>query len=54
MRLNHVANRITKGNLDLMVELFTTQLGFKLLRRIPTDIWALRGIEWVIASMEIA
>jgi hypothetical protein len=39
MKLNHVANRITQGNLDLILELFTTQLGFKLLRRIPTDIW---------------
>jgi hypothetical protein len=39
MKLNHVANRITQGNLDLILELFTTQLGFRLLRRIPTDIW---------------
>jgi hypothetical protein len=39
VKLNHVANRITKGHLDLILELFTTQLGFKLLRRIPTDIW---------------
>jgi hypothetical protein len=39
MKLNHVANRVTQGSLDLILELFTTQLGFKLLRRIPTDIW---------------
>ena len=39
MKLNHVANRITKGHLDLMLELFTERLGFHLLRRIPTDIW---------------
>lgn len=39
MKLNHCANRITKGSLDLMLALFTEELGFKLLRRIPTDIW---------------
>lgn len=39
MKLNHVANRITKGHLDLMLQLFTKELGFTLLRRIPTDIW---------------
>jgi hypothetical protein len=39
MKLNHVANRIRKGNLDLILELFVTELGFRLLRRIPTDIW---------------
>ena len=39
MRLNHVANRIRKGNLDLILELFVSELGFRLLRRIPTDIW---------------
>ena len=39
MKLNHVANRITSGSLELMLELFTQELGFKLLRRIPTDIW---------------
>ncbi len=43
MKLNHVANRITKGNLELMLELFTKELGFKLLRRIPTDIWLRQG-----------
>lgn len=39
MRLNHCANRITKGSLDLVLTLFTEELGFRLLRRIPTDIW---------------
>lgn len=39
MKLNHCANRITKGSLDLLLSLFTEQLGFRLLRRIPTDIW---------------
>jgi len=39
VKLNHVANRVKRGNLELMVELFTTQLGFRLLRRIPTDVW---------------
>lgn len=43
MKLNHVANRITKGSLDLMLSLFTEELGFKLLRRIPTDIWLRQG-----------
>ena len=43
MKLNHVANRITKGHLDLMLELFTERLGFMLLRRIPTDIWLRQG-----------
>lgn len=39
MRLNHVANRVSRGCLDLMVEVFTAELGFRLLRRIPTDVW---------------
>ena len=39
MKLNHVANRVSTGHLDLVLELFTTQLGFELLRRIPTDVW---------------
>jgi len=39
LKLNHVANRVTKGNLELVIELFTSQLGFQLLRRIPTDVW---------------
>lgn len=43
MKLNHVANRISKGSLELMLALFTEELGFKLLRRIPTDIWLRQG-----------
>jgi hypothetical protein len=43
MKLNHVANRVTHGNLELMLECFTEQLGFVLLRRIPTDIWLRQG-----------
>ena len=43
MKLNHVANRISKGSLEIMLELFTQVLGFKLLRRIPTDIWLRQG-----------
>ena len=39
MRLNHVANRVREGTLELILELFTTRLHFVLLRRIPTDIW---------------
>jgi hypothetical protein len=39
MKLNHVANRVTAGHLNLIQEFFITQLGFKLLRKIPTDIW---------------
>lgn len=39
MKLNHCSNRITRGNLDLLLALFTEELGFRLLRRIPTDIW---------------
>lgn len=43
MKLNHVANRISKGSLDLMLELFTEELGFTLLRRTSTDIWLRQG-----------
>lgn len=43
MKLNHVANRITTGHLDLMLELFTEELEFVLLRRISTDIWLRQG-----------
>ena len=43
MKLNHIANRITKGSLGLMLALFTEELGFKLLRQIPTDIWLRQG-----------
>lgn len=39
MKLNHCANRIRTGHLDLLLSLFTEELGFRLLRRIPTDIW---------------
>lgn len=43
MILNHVSNKITKGHLDLMLRFFTEELGFILLRRIPTDIWLRQG-----------
>lgn len=39
MRLHHVAKRISKGNLGLMLEFCTQELGFELVYRIPTDIW---------------
>lgn len=39
MKLNHVANRVRMGELELIIECFTAQLGFVQLRRIPTDVW---------------
>lgn len=43
MKLNHVANRITSGHLEFILELFIGELGFTLLRRIPTDVWLRQG-----------
>ncbi len=39
MKLNHIANRIVSGKLEFVIELFTTQLGCIVLRKIPTDVW---------------
>ncbi|MCB0359131.1 MAG: hypothetical protein KDD44_05835 [Bdellovibrionales bacterium] len=39
MRLNHVSNRISLGTLDLMIELMTSELNFRVLRRTATDVW---------------
>ena len=43
MKLNHCANRITEGSLELMQSLFTEELGFRVLRRKSTDIWLRQG-----------
>lgn len=43
MKLNHVANRVTEGSLELMLSLFTEELGFRLLLRKPTDAWLRQG-----------
>lgn len=39
MKLNHVSNRVTLGSLELMVDLFTSELGFRVLRLTDTDVW---------------
>ena len=39
MRLNHVANRLTPGHFETVVEMLTTQLGFVELRRTGRSIW---------------
>ena len=39
MRLNHVANRLDSGHFETVVTLFTTCLGFRVLRRTERSIW---------------
>ncbi|SDD30370.1 hypothetical protein [Belnapia rosea] len=39
MRFNHVANRLTPQHFETVVALFTTQLGFTVLRRTERAIW---------------
>lgn len=43
MILNHCANRIAKGTVRLMQKLFIEELGFKLLRGLPDEIWLRQG-----------
>ncbi len=39
MRLNHVANRLDNGQFEAAVMMFTTCLGFRVLRRTERSIW---------------
>ncbi|MBL6456296.1 hypothetical protein JMJ55_13255 [Belnapia sp. T6] len=39
MRFNHVANRLNPTHFETVVALFTTQLGFTVLRRTERAIW---------------
>ncbi len=39
MRLNHVANRLDTEQFETVVTLFTTRLGFRVLRRTERSIW---------------
>lgn len=39
MKLNHVANRIVAGTLDLVIDFFTSSLGFRVMRRTQEDVW---------------
>ncbi|NUN15886.1 MAG: hypothetical protein HUU55_19855 [Myxococcales bacterium] len=43
MQLNHVANRIVAGHLELVVEFFKSQLGFRVMRRTADDVWLRQG-----------
>ncbi len=43
MKLDHCANRITKGNVGLIQTLFIEELGFILLRGLPDEIWLRQG-----------
>ncbi|MCF8070192.1 MAG: hypothetical protein K9L30_16535 [Desulfobacterales bacterium] len=43
MKLNHCANRITKGNIQLVQKLFVEELKFRLLRGLPEEIWLRQG-----------
>jgi len=39
MKFNHVANRLDAAHFELVVEMFTTRLGFVALRRTARAIW---------------
>jgi hypothetical protein len=43
MKLDHCANRITKGKVGLIQKLFVEELGFILLRGYPDEIWLRQG-----------
>jgi hypothetical protein len=43
MLLDHCANRITKGTVGLIEKLFVEELGFRLLRGLPDEIWLRQG-----------
>ena len=39
MRFNHIANRLDENHFELVVDMFTTRLGFVVLRRTERSIW---------------
>jgi len=43
MKLDHCANRITRGSVGLIQKMFIEELGFILLRGLPDEVWLRQG-----------